>query len=313
MLAKTSLASLIVLFAACASTPVTRVSYEMGTASAGGVFSPYGAAFAKVVAENSHVDIKPRVTKGSNENIDLVAAGTTALGLVNLGPALDAVSGKGPWNGKPVTNMRAIAPMYESPYHFIALRSSGIKSVAQLAGKRVGVGPKGVPAESFLVGLLAEIGVQAILINGDPVGRGKELVSKEIDAIWIGASLPVVELKAIADQYDATIFGLTEQEVTAFRKRFPYATPYTINAQTYRGQTDPVPTVAIWNFVVGRADLPDAEVKAIALAAMKNTKAMAALYGPASATQASNASANGVMPFHPGAIAALRELGVTVP
>lgn len=313
MFAKFWLTSSIVLLTACGSTHQARVSYEMGTASAGGAFSPYGSALSKVVADNSHIDIKPRATKGSNENIDLMAAGTTALGLVNLGPALDAVSGKGPWNGKPVTNIRAIAPMYETPYHFIALRSSGITSVTQLAGKRVGVGPKGVPGENFLAGLLEEIGVQATLVNGDPTGRGKDLLAKDIDAIWIGASLPVAELKAIADQYDATIFGLTAQEISAFRKRFPYAAPYTINAAAYRGQTAPVPTVAIWNFVVGRADLPDAEVKAIALAAMKNTRAMAALYGPASATQAGNANGNVVIPFHPGAVAALQELGVKVP
>lgn len=306
------LIGLTVALTACASSPPPKVNYEMGTAGAGGAFSPYGEAFAKVVSSNSHVEIKTRVTKGSNENIDLMASGTTALGLVNLGPALDAVSGKGVWAGKPVTNLRAIAPMYETPFHLIALQASGVNNIAQLAGKRVGVGPKGGPGESFFVGLLAEVGVQAILVNGDPAEHGKQLLGKEIDAIWIGAGTPVPVLKTIADQTEAVVFGLTAAEVTAFRKRFPYAAPNTIAAQTYRGQTTAVQTVAIWNFVVGRADLPEREVKAIALAAMKNTQAMANLFGPASATQASNAGANGVMPFHPGAISALKELGVKV-
>ncbi len=312
MFTKFSLTCLLVLLTACASSPPPKVNYEMGTAGAGGAFSPYGEAFAKVVGGNSHVEIKTRVTKGSNENINLMASGATALGLVNLGPALDAVSGKGEWVGKPVTNLRAIAPMYETPFHLIALRGSGVSSIAQLAGKRVGVGPKGGPGESFFVGLLAEVGVQATLVNGDPADHGKQLLNRDIEAIWIGAGTPVPVLKTIADQTDAVVFGLTPTEVAAFRKRFPYAAPNAIAAQTYRGQLTPVQTVAIWNFVVGRADLPEREVKAIALAAMKNTRAMAALFGPASATQASNAGANGVMPFHPGAISALRELGVSV-
>jgi TRAP transporter TAXI family solute receptor len=222
------------------------------------------------------------------------------------------VSGKGPWAGKPVTNMRAIAPMYETPFHLVALRNSGIATLAGLAGKRIGAGPKGGPGEIFLAGLLAETGIQATLVSGDPADHGKQLLAREIDALWIGAGTPVPVIKGIADLHEATVFGLTAQEVTAFRKRFPYAAPNTINALTYRGQTAPVQTVAIWNFVVGRADLPDRDVKAIALAAMKNHKDMAALFGPASATQAGNAQANGVMPFHPGAIAALRELGVRV-
>lgn len=312
MLSRITLALLAALLTGCATPPVARVSMEMGTAGAGGAFSPYGEAFAKVVAAHSHVDIKTRVTKGSNENIDLMVAGTTMLGLVNLGPALDAVSGQGAWKGKPVTSLRALTPMYETPFHLVALRSSGISTVAGLAGKRVGAGPKGGPGEIFLTSLLAETGVQATLVNGDPADHGRQLLAREIDALWIGAGTPVPVIKGITDQHEATVFGLTAQEVSAFRKRFPYAAPNTIKALTYRGQVVPVQTVAIWNFVVGRADLPERDAKAIALAAMKNHQQMAALFGPASATQAGNALANGVMPFHPGALAALRELGVRV-
>ncbi len=312
MFSRLTMALLLTLLGACATAPLPRVAMEMGTAGAGGAFSPYGEAFAKVVATHSHVDVKPRGTRGSNENIDLMVAGTTALGLVNLGPALDAVSGQGAWKGKPVTSLRAITPMYETPFHLVALRNSGIATLASLAGKRVGAGPRGGPGEIFLAGLLAETGVQATLVNGDPADHGRQLLAREIDALWIGAGTPVPVIKGITDQHEATVFGLTTAEVSAFRKRFPYAAPNTIDALTYRGQTTPVQTVAIWNFVVGRADLPDREVKAIALAAMKNHKEMAALFSPASATQAGNAQANGVMPFHPGALAALRELGVLV-
>jgi TRAP transporter TAXI family solute receptor len=313
MFSRLTLALLALLLTSCATTPPPRLTMEMGTAGAGGAFSPYGEAFARVVAAHSHVDIKPRVTRGSNENIDLMVAGTTALGLVNLGPALDAVSGQGAWKGKPVAGLRAITPMYETPFHLVALRNSGISTLAGLAGKRVGAGPRGGPGEIFLTGLLAETGVQATLVSGDPADHGKQLLAREIDALWIGAGTPVPVIKGITDQHEATVFGLTVREVEAFRKRFPYAAPNTINALTYRGQAAPVQTVAIWNFVAGRADLPERDVKAIALAAMKNHREMAALFGPASATQAVNAHANGVMPFHPGALAALRELGVRPP
>lgn len=168
MLRTFALAALAAFLTACASGPAPRVTYEMGTAGAGGAFSPYGEAFAKVVAAHSPVDIKPRATRGSNENIDLMVAGATQLGLLNLGPALEAVNGQGPWAGKPVKNLRAIAPMYETPFHLIATRESGITSVRQLAGRRVGVGPKAGPGEAFFKALLEELGLQATLVNGDP-------------------------------------------------------------------------------------------------------------------------------------------------
>ena len=108
------------------------------------------------------------------------------------------------------------------------------------------------------------------------------------------------------------VFGLDDREVEAFRKRYPYAAPNVIPAGVYRGQVAAVKTVAIWNFVVARHDVAEREVKAIALAAMRNSQGLAALYPPASATLARNAETNTVLPFHPGAIAALRELGVSV-
>jgi TRAP transporter TAXI family solute receptor len=116
----------------------------------------------------------------------------------------------------------------------------------------------------------------------------------------------------IADTQNAVVFGLDDREVDAFRKRYPYAAPNAIPPGVYRGQSAPVKTVAIWNFVVARHDVADREVKALALAAMRNSQALAALYPPASATLASNADNNTVLPFHPGAVAAFRELGVNV-
>jgi uncharacterized protein len=39
--------------------------------------------------------------------------------------------------------MRAIFPMYDTPFQFLVLQEPGIRSVAEMAGKRVGLGPAG--------------------------------------------------------------------------------------------------------------------------------------------------------------------------
>lgn len=307
---KLLLVALVALVGACA-TPPPRFAAELGVAGAGSGFAAYGDALSKVVAANSHVDLKPRATAGSNENINLLESGGVPFALVNLGPALSAVRGEGPWNGKPVKKLRAVVPMYETPFHLIALRSSGISNLRQLSGKRVGVGPKGGPGESFFAGLMEELGINVTLVNDpSPTVHVTQLASGQIDAVWQGAGAPIPAFKQIADTQDAVVFGLNETEVAAFRKRYPYAAPIGIVSGAYRGQSAPVNTVAIWNFVVARHDIPEREVKALALAAMRNSAALAALYAPGAATLASNASANNVLPFHPGAVAALRELGV---
>ena len=63
--------------------------------------------------------------------------------MTTMGVALQAWEGKGDWTkGTKYRNIRAMFPMYDTPFHFITLEKSGIKSVKDLAGKRSGVGPR---------------------------------------------------------------------------------------------------------------------------------------------------------------------------
>ena len=77
-----------------------------------------------------------------------------SLGAAFLGMALEAVNGSAVWiEGKKHGNVRSLFPMYETSFQVVALSASGIQDLAQLSGRRVGVGPAGGPAESFFKGL----------------------------------------------------------------------------------------------------------------------------------------------------------------
>ena len=53
--------------------------------------------------------------------------------------------------------MRALFPMYDTPFHFIVLQASGIRSIADLAGKRLGVGPQGGTSATYTPALLTAL------------------------------------------------------------------------------------------------------------------------------------------------------------
>ena len=82
-----------------------------------------------------------------------------------MGPTYDAWTGQAQWVGKPVRSMRALFPMYETPFHVAVAATSPINSVSQLAGKRVGVGPARGTAEGFLRGLLDANGLSVVFVN----------------------------------------------------------------------------------------------------------------------------------------------------
>jgi uncharacterized protein len=292
----------------CASAPAKPTLSELGiyAAGAGSAFLPYAEGLAAYLSSQG-LKSQALTSAGSIENIRKIEAEPMKLGTVFLGTAFEAYSGTGAWTqGQKFSHLRALFPMYETSFQVAALRSSGITSIGALAGKRVGVGPAGGPAESFFKGLLEAIGLQAQLVNGTPAALAADLLAGKIDALWQGASLPIPALKQVADAADAVVFGLSETELASMRKRFPFLSMASIAANTYRGQSSALRSVAAWNFVMAHKDLPQADAYWITKAAL-SAQAPERIHASAALTRATHASNNTVIPFHPGALRFYKE------
>jgi len=305
-----AVAGLLVLLTACASAPKPTLK-EVGIYSAGqgSGFLPYAQGVAAYLSANG-LKAQALESRGSIENLQKLEVETNRLGTVFLGTAFEAVNGSAPWtNGKKHTSLRALFPMYETSFQIVALRSSGLTSLGQLAGKRVGVGPAGGPAESFFKGLAEATGLQIQTVAGTPVALAADLQAGRIDALWQGASLPIPVIKQIADTTEAVVFGLSDLEVAAMLKRFPFLSQATVAPNMYRGQTGPIKSVAGWNFVMAHKDLPNADAYFITktILSAANPKAIAVSAEP---TRTANAPNNAVVPFHPGALQFYREKGL---
>ena len=148
-------------------------------------------------------------------------------------------------------------------------------------------------------------------VGGTPADQAKQLLAGEIDAFWQGAAVPIPSLVAATSAGDCTVFGLTAEEIAAMKKRLPFMADASYPAGTYKGQKTPINTVAAWNVVVAHKDLDEKTAYALTKAVMTASDLSAA--GPAAAsTKPVNATKNTVVPYHPGAVRALAELGVQV-
>jgi hypothetical protein len=290
-----------------------RMRASLGTAGPGSLFLPYGTALARHIAMVAPVDLEVRETRGSNENLELLASGGLELGLVNMGPAWDAWHGLNAFAGRPNRSIRALAPMYETPFHAIALASSGLRSLSSLARRRVGTGPAGGPGEVFFLGLMAELGLAATHVSGTPADMARMVRAGEIDAFFFGTGLPSPSFVEVANAAEAVVIGFTEAEGAAFRRRFGYFVPYTIAANTYRGQNAALSSFAVWNFWMGRADIVDGLAEAVTRALLENPAATRAAHPSAATTIAANATTNSFVPFHPGAARFYAGAGIALP
>jgi TRAP transporter TAXI family solute receptor len=306
-----SLALLVsVLFGATVVSAQTAPVTFM-TAGDGSAFLPYGQGVAAYLATKGiAIDIKK--SAGSNENLSAVDASPMTIGTAFMASAYEAVTGTGFAAGHKHENLRALFPMYETSFQVAALRKSGLRRLADLDGKKVGVGPAKGPAEGFFRAAAEVAGINPIIVNGDPAALSRLVLNGEIDALWQGAVVPIPSLTAVADHTDAIVFGLSDAEVAAVLAKLPALSATAIPPGTYKGQTKEIKSVSAWNFVVANKDLPDETAYAITKAVLSAADPKSQIYPTAAGTRTANAENNRIMPFHPGATRFFREDSISL-
>jgi TRAP transporter TAXI family solute receptor len=287
-----------------------RTTLSLATAGPGSAFLGFARAVAPVVAKRVPVDLDIRQTNGSNENAELVNSGQVPIATLNLGPGYDAWNGRGQFAGRTLRDIRAVIPMYETPFATIALKEEGIGALRDLAHKRVGVGPVQGPGEVFFRGLADGLGLKPTVVTGSPTDLVQKLLAREIDAFWYGAGLPSLPFVEIASKADTVVFGFQPDEVETMRRLFPYFSPFEIPANVYIGQSRILASVAVWNFVVAHVGTPESVIYELTCALLDGATEIAATFKAAATMSAQNVGTNTFMPFHPGAVRAFRERGV---
>ena len=286
----------------------------IGTASQGGTYFVYGNGFASYITEALGLNATGEVTGGPVQNVTLVQTGDHLMGLVTMGPAYDA------WNGKSElapglehTDIRALFPMYQTPFQVVALKKSGITSVSDLNGKRVSVGPAGGTPGTYWPQFMQALGVNATISNAGASDAAGQLQDGLIDAFAFAAGVPISAFAELAASQDVVMFGFSDAELPKVLEAFPAMAPFTIPSGTYKGHDYDQNTVALWNFAIAHKDMPESLAYEITKLALENNDRMKQIHATASETKVENWDKNTFMPFHPGAVKYLEEKGITVP
>ena len=282
----------------------------IGTASPGGTYYVYGEGLAKILTRTLDLPVVRLATEGPAQNIELLEAGEAKLGFVTIGIALQAWNGTGVWAGKkPARSMRAIFPMYDTPFQFLVLQESGVRSIAEMAGKRVGVGPRGGTSAAYFPEFFNALKVPVTFVFGEWAELAAQVHQRTLDVLAVGAGVPFpsfVELEA-KDKVRYIAFG--PEQITALRLAIPELTPSRIPAGTYPSLLRHYQTLGLYNFAVAHADLPDDLVYNVVRAVFENHEEMMEAHAAAAATVPANIDRNSFLPLHPGAIRYYRQIG----
>ncbi|HEX3861131.1 MAG TPA: TAXI family TRAP transporter solute-binding subunit [Stellaceae bacterium] len=289
----------------------TRVT--LATATPGGGFPLYGG----VVAETIHgveptLLIEPRNTKGSTENVPLLEAGAVDIGLVQGEIAYEAFNGI----GRPKTNLTIIAAMYSTAGMFVVRADSRCHSIVDLVGRPVAFGARGsglvTLARYVLDGLNLDFDRHFKPIYLDRAGDGPAMVLDGTAAALWGGGTGWPGFVAVADSDAGARFIVPDTgEIERIREKHAFLKPLTVQAFSYRDQTDEIESVGSWSFIMARADLPEDIGYRLARALHKGEPTLAARLPQARETMAANTPR--AVPdrslIHPGVIKYLEEIG----
>jgi hypothetical protein len=282
----------------------------IGTASPGGTYYVYGDGLAKILTRALGLPVARLATEGPAQNIELLEAGEAKLGFVTIGIALQAWNGTGVWVGKkPARSMRAIFPMYDTPFQFLVLQESGIRSITEMAGKRVGVGPRGGTSAAYFPEFFNTLKVPVNLVFGEWAELAAHVNQRTLDVLAVAAGVPFPSFVELEAKDKVRYIAVGPEQIATLRLAMPELTPSSIPAGTYPSLLRNYQTLGLYNFAVAHADLPDDLVYNVVRAAFENHEEMMEAHAAAAATVPANVDRNSFLPLHPGAIRYYRQVG----
>jgi hypothetical protein len=284
------------------------------TGGTSGVYYPLGVALSQIYAK-AIPDAKTsvQVTKASAENLNLLQAGKGEVAFT-LGDAFsDAWKGDEEAGFKtPLKKLRTLAAIYPNYIQIVASADAGIKTLADLKGKKVAVGaPKsGTELNARAIFKAAGMSYQDFAkVEYLPFGESVELMkNRQLDATLISAGLGVAAVRDLATALKIVIVPIPAELIAKIGD--PAYQPGTIPANTYAGQETDVPTVAIQNFLATHEGVPDETVYKMTKALFENLDQMVAAHAAAKAIKLENAAKAPPVPLHPGAEKYYREKGL---
>ncbi|MEQ8603225.1 MAG: TAXI family TRAP transporter solute-binding subunit [Marivibrio sp.] len=302
------------------------VNLTLSGGNPGGLWSLLGAGMDKAVkATDSDSVITYQATGGGFANIGLLAANRTDLGMVHDAEVKLALTGQDPFKA-PVTNMMAIGYMYNwAPMHFFlnkdVAEEYGIDSLDDLAGSgapiSIGINRSGNITGNVALFMLAEAGLDEATLTGNGGNfvraganeQGDLMQDGRIDMATNGIFIGHSSFRAIDENVDVVLLQIPQNVIDATNEEFG-TSAYTIPADSYSNQAEPVETMALGAMVVTTESMEDDTAYTLAKSFVEHIDEIRGVHKAMQQLNPELMVSQTVLPFHPGAERAYEEAGL---
>jgi TRAP transporter TAXI family solute receptor len=319
----TPVALVALLVVACAApSAVMAQQRRLVTIASGwvvGVYYPLAGAMSRIAYNAKDLNIRATVESSgaSVANAQLIGTGDADFALLQNDIAYYAYTGTtlGAFTGKPVKTMGGIFTIYPELVHIVASQASGVKSVRDLKGKRVVLGPQGSGTEQNALQVLEVHGLKEADLGKaeriDAAAAADQIKDGRVDAAFFTTGLNSAVIVDTFISGKAVLVPVAAAEGESLRKKYPFYTIEKVPANVYKGQEREVATPAVMAMMVARAELPEDLVYRFTKAIFDNLQQFHSAHAAAKSLTLESALNGMPIPLHPGAERFYKEKGVT--
>ena len=306
----------LAMTSAAVGTAQAQEFFRIGTGGTAGTYYPVGGIIANAVSQPNKVIATAVASNGSVANINGILGGSLESGMTQSDVAYWAYTGTGTFEGKPkAENLRLLATLYPESIHLVARKGAGIKSVADLRGKRVSMDEPGSGTLVDVRLILGAFGMTDKDVKAEylkPNQAGDKMKDGGLDAFFFVGGAPAGAISELASSgAGIELVPIDGPEIDKLRSEQEFFTPDLIQDGMYQG-IGATKTISVNAQLVTSAKLSDELVYDI-------TKAM---YSDATRKVLDNGHAKGKLitienavtgagiPFHPGAEKFYKEAGL---
>lgn len=276
----------------------------VGTGPTSGIYFPIGGAFATALKDYGY-QTSAESTNASGQNVQNILNGDCEIAIAMQDVVMQAYTGTGAYEGKePATDLRALMRLWPNYVQLVTTADTGIKSVSDLKGKRVGVGAANSGVEINARMILAAYGLTYDDITPDYLAYGEaidNMKNGQCDAVFVTSGLPNATVMDLGVQYDMVVVPIDGEGRDKLVSEYPYYAKSVIPADTYNNKED-VEGVFVYNIMLVRKDLSDEMVYDMLVGIFKNIATIKASHNAADKNIDITFGISDIqLPLHPGA------------
>lgn len=298
-----------IIMTAC-STPKTNLILATGGTT--GTYYPFGGAMAQIFnSKIENMNVTAQATGASVENCKLLGKNEAELAILQNDMLDYAYNGTEAFAEGKIENLRGIAKLYPEIIQIVAIE--GIKSIEDLADKKVSVGAPGSGVEANARQILEAANLTyddmspSYLSFAESADAYKD---KHIDSFFVTSGIPNASIQDIAATNPVSLVSLSDEAVSSLIEKYPFFVEYTIPANTYNGQTSDVKTVAVLATLATNAEASDDVIYKITKSLFENQPELATAHAKGAELKLEEAIDGISIPLHPGAEKYFKEAGV---